>query len=98
MLRLLDIDLDPLAGVHALAEEGGSDAKAGAAIDRIAHRVHAQRHAPAINLRRAGDEVEPRLQWIESLDEGFRIGTDAGKFLYCRQHVERGRVAVRVFA
>ena len=98
VLRLLDEDVHRVSGAHALAEEGGRDAEPRAAIDRVAHRIDAQRHAVAINPGRARDGIEPRLQRIERLDEGFRIGTHAGKFFDRGEHVERGGVAVRILA
>ncbi len=98
VLRFLDIDLELVAWAHALGQEGRGDAEPCSAVDGIAYRVDAERHAVAIDPGRAGDGIEARLQRIERLDEGFRIGPHAGKFLDGGEHVERFRVAVGILA
>src|SRR5262249_40644699 len=98
VLRLLYINLDLVARAYTLGEEGGGDAEARAAVDRIAHRVDAQRNAGAIDAGRAGDGIEPRLQRVERLDHGFRIRANAGEFLDGGEHVEHGGVPLGVLA
>ncbi len=97
-MRLLHIDLHPVAGVHAFGEERRGDAQPLAAVDGVADGVDAERHAVGIDLGRRRDRIEPRLQRIERLDEGFRIGPQAAEFLDRRQHVERRGVAVGIAA
>src|SRR4029077_3419622 len=88
VLRLLDVDFDLVAGARPLAEEGGGNAEPLAPIDRIAHCVDAQRHSVSIDLWRASNGIEPRLQRVERLDQRFRIGPHAGKLLDRGEHVE----------
>ena len=85
-------------GADAAGEESGCNAKPGALADLVTHGVNGERNAALVHLGRRGDRIKPRLQRIERFDERLRIGLDAGKFLQRRQHVEVGRVAVRVFA
>ena len=98
-VRLLHVDLERLRpGVTRSARNVEATPRRCALADPVAHGVDGERDAAGIGLRRGRDRVEPRLQRIERLDEGFRIGADAGKFLDRGEHVERRGIAVRVFA
>ena len=98
-VRLLHIDFELCAGLDA-ARRGTSRRRRGACAlaDLVAHGIDGERDAAGIDLRRGRDRIEPRLQRIERLDEGFRIGADAGEFLDRGEHVEGGGIAVRVLA
>ncbi len=49
-------------------------------------------------LRRGRDRIEPRLQLLQSLDEGFGADLQAGELVQSPQHVEQRQIAVRVLA
>ena len=69
-----------------------------AIVDRVAHVVDGQGHPSWRRIVRRRDRVEPWLERIESLDEGFGVGPQVGELLEHAEHVERRHVAVRVLA
>ena len=96
----LDIDLERRARRDRARQEGRGDAqpRAALALDLVAHMIDGQRQPVAIDLRRRGDRVEPRLQPLEAFDESLGVGPDAGELVHRRQNVERCRVAVGILA
>ena len=98
-VRLLHVDLDRGRRARRGRRERSRRRRAACARrSRSARRRRVSATRLGSTLRRRRDRIEPRLQRIERLDEGLRIGTHAGEFLDRRQHVERGGVAVRILA
>ena len=97
-MGLLHIDLQLIAGIDALGEEGRSQPQALALVDHVAHAVDRQRQFSGRRVVRRRDRIEPRLQRLERLDKGLGVRAHAGEFLQHRHHVERRRVAVGVLA
>src|SRR5205814_7565418 len=70
-VRLLHIDLELLALADALAKEGRGDTDALALADDVTHGIHRQRQLSGGRVVRRGDRIEPRMERLQRLDEGF---------------------------
>ena len=97
-MRLLDIDLELVAGIDPFGEEDRRQSPALALADDVAHAVYRQRQLARRRVVRRRDRVEPWLQRLQRLDEGFGMRTHAGEFLQRRHHVERSGIAIGIFA
>ena len=97
-VRLLDVDLQPVARLDAVGKEGGGDAEPLAVLDRVAHRIDRERNLARRRVGRRRDRIEPRLQRLERLDESLRVRAARREFFQRREHVERRRIAVRILA
>ena len=95
---LLEVDLH-LGGLgQALAEMGRGDAEPQARAMAVAHRIDGERDPARIGLGRGRDRVEPRLQLVEGLQKDLGVGARARELVQRPEHVEIGRVAVRILA
>ena len=97
-MGLLHIDLQLIAGIDALGEEGRGEAQALALVDHVAHAIDRQRQFSGRRIVRRRDRIEPRLQRLQRLDKGLGMRAHAGEFLQHRHHVERRRIAVGILA